>query len=73
MGLFRAAHGWGGQKGPIPKICQTNPTVTKLGTVIPKSKKYINHATPQNLLTSAFFHRKLAIFVILRNTDIDCI
>ena len=22
IGLFRAAHGWGEQKGPLPKICQ---------------------------------------------------
>ena len=29
--------------------------------------------TPWALLTSAFFHRKSANFVILRNTDIDCI
>ena len=21
MGLFKAAHGWGGKKAPLPKIC----------------------------------------------------
>ena len=39
MGFFGAAHGWGGQKGPLPKICYTYPTMMKLGTVIPYPKK----------------------------------
>ena len=42
MEFFRAAHGWGGegQKGPpLHKICNTYPTVMKLGTVIPYPKK----------------------------------
>ena len=38
MGLFGAAHGWGGE-GPLPKICQTYPTIMKLGTLIPYLKK----------------------------------
>ena len=44
MGIFGAAHGWGGsEKGPsIPKICQTYPTMMKLGTVIPYLKKIQN-------------------------------
>ena len=39
MGIFGAAQGWGGQKGPLPKICHTYPTVMKLGTIIPYPKK----------------------------------
>ena len=40
MGLFfGAAHGLGGQKGPLPKICLTYPTMKTLGTVIPYPKK----------------------------------
>ena len=40
MDLFGAARGWeGGQKGPLPEISHTYPTVMKLGTVIPYLKK----------------------------------
>ena len=44
MGLFRAAHGWGGgggggQKAPLLKICHTYPKMARLGTVIPYLKK----------------------------------
>ena len=41
MGMFGAAHGWGGgQKGsPLPKICCTYPTMMKIGTAIPYPKK----------------------------------
>ena len=41
MGIFGAAHGWGGgQKGsPLPKICHTYPTMMEIGTVIPYPKK----------------------------------
>ena len=40
MGLFGAAHGWGGsQKGPLPKICHIYPTMMKFGTVIPYLRK----------------------------------
>ena len=45
MGLFRVAHGWwggGGQRPLLPKICHTNPTKMKLGTVIPYLKKTQN-------------------------------
>ena len=35
MGLFVAADGYGEQKGPLPEICHTNPTMIKFGTVIP--------------------------------------
>ena len=84
MGLFGAPHGLGGggvrEKVPLRKICHTCPTTTmiKLGTVIPylmKTQK-IYKSRDKSLefcwLTLAFFHRKLAKFVILRNTDIDC-
>ena len=43
MGLLGAAHEWwrggGGQKGPLPKICHTYPTMTKLSTTILHVKK----------------------------------
>ena len=43
MGIFGAAHGWGGggrggKKAPLPKICRIYPTMIKLGTVIPYLK-----------------------------------
>ena len=39
MGLFEAAHGWGSQRAPLPKICHTYPTIMKPGTVIPYLRK----------------------------------
>ena len=42
MEFFWAVHRWGeggGQKGALPKICHTYPTMMKLGTVIPYPKK----------------------------------
>ena len=60
-------------KGRQPKICYTYPTMMKLSKVIPYLKKIqncINNViTPSVLLTSAFFHQKLGIFVISGNTD----
>ena len=38
-GLFRGCSRMRGQKGPLPKICHTYPTVMKLGTVIPYPNK----------------------------------
>ena len=38
MGVFRAAHRWGG-RSPLPKICQTYPIIMKLGTLICYLKK----------------------------------
>ena len=34
MGIFGAAHGWGGvgKKAPLPKICHTYPRMMKLDT-----------------------------------------
>ena len=57
MGLFGAAHVWGGAKrSPLPKIGHTYPAMMKLGMVIPyltlrSFKKYMNHVT--NSLSSA--------------------
>ena len=49
MGIFGAAHGWGGgQKRPLPKICQRYPKMMKPGTAIPylnKIKKNMNPVT----------------------------
>ena len=43
MGLFRAAHGWGGPKRlPLSKIGHRYPTLMKLRTVIPYLKKNQN-------------------------------
>ena len=40
MSLSGAAHGWvGPNRLPIPKICQTYPTMIKLGTVTSYLKK----------------------------------
>ena len=71
MDLYGAVHGWGVQKGPLPKICHKYPTMMKLGTGIlteRKSKKYMCH-TRRVLVTSAFFHRKSASFSISKDTD----
>ena len=78
MGIFGAAHRWGGKETPLPKICHTYPTMMKPGTVIPCLKNIRNiyesrDTTPWLLLKSAFFHRKSVNFVISRNTDIDLI
>ena len=39
MGIFRAAHGCGGQKDPPSLESITYPTTMKLGTVMPYLKK----------------------------------
>ena len=40
MGLFsRLLIDWGDQKGPLPKICLTYPTIMIFATVIPYPKK----------------------------------
>ena len=78
MGIFRAAHGWGVPKRPpLPKICHTYPAMMKRSSyTLPKEDPKnisISWHIPWVLLTSAFFHRKSANFVISRNTGIDCI
>ena len=52
MGIFGAAHGWGGEAKsppPLPKICHTYHTMINLGIVIPYLKKiqkiYESHDT----------------------------
>ena len=60
MSFFRRAHGCGGGevwKDPFPKIGHIYPNMIKLGTIIPYLKKI----------------QKLVIFVVSRNTDMDCI
>ena len=63
MVFFGAAHGWrGGKKAPLPKICQINPTMTKIGSYtllkeVPKTI-WITWDTAWVLLTSAFFISK---------------
>ena len=42
MGIFEAAQGWG--EMPLSKICQTYPTIMKLGTLIPHLKKIQKNA-----------------------------
>ena len=57
----------GAKRRFLPKICQTYPTIMKLGTIVPylkKIQKHINHVT--HPLASAFFHQKSATFVISR-------
>ena len=39
MRHFGAAYGWE-EKGPLPKICRTYPTMGKLGIIIPYLKKF---------------------------------
>ena len=50
-GFFRGCSRMGGgQKGPLPKICHTYPTMVKLGKVIPYLKEihkiYESRETP---------------------------
>ena len=78
MGIFGAAHGWGGAKRPPSLKSVTHPAMMKLGTVIPylnKIQKNMNHVMHplSSLLTSTFIRWKSANFVISRNADIDCI
>ena len=80
IGLSGTTHGcWvgRGKRAFLPKICHTYPTMMKFSTVIPyinKIKKNINHVSQTYfLLTSSFFHRKSAAFVISKNADAVCI
>ena len=77
MHLFGAAHGRGQKAAPLPlpKTCCTDPSMTILVTVISYlGKTQRNILTTWHIswvpLTSAFFHRKLAIFVILGNINV---
>ena len=44
MSFFKAAHRWGGgpKRPPLPKICNTHPTMVKLGAVMPYLRKIQN-------------------------------
>ena len=75
MGFFGAAHGWGGglkKPPPLPKICHTNPTMIKLGTVIPYPKRiqkmYESRDTPLEICWYQHFFTGNQ-----QNTDIDSI
>ena len=77
MGLFGAAQGWWGECPP--QICHTYPTMQwwNLAQVpLPKEDSknvWITWHTPCIMLTSLFFLRISANFVISRNKDIDYI
>ena len=77
MGLFGAAHWWGGgKKASLPKIQWSYNDETWYKHVLHKEDlKYIwiTWHTPWILLTSEFFQRKSANLAISRNTNIDCI
>ena len=76
VGPFRGCSrmGEGGQKGPLPKIFHTYPTMMKLPYLKKIQKIYESRDTLLEFcLTSAFFDRKSANFAISRNTDIDYI
>ena len=60
-GLFGAAHGWRGRKGPLfPKICHTYPAMMKRGTVIYYLKKTQN--IYMNLVTHRLGSADISIF-----------
>ena len=53
--------GGGGQKGPLPKICDTYPTTMKPGTVVPYIKKIQN-----NKVTVLMMSAKIVIQGLLK-------
>ena len=72
MGLLGAAHGWG-QKGSLPKTCDTYATMMKLGAVIPYLQK-IEKIYKSCDTTSEFFWYQLLftwnqLFFISGNID----
>ena len=75
MGLFRAAHRCGCKKAPLSKICQTYPTMMKLGTVtlyVKRSKNCMNHVThPLSSADISFFSPEISNFYYVKNTNID--
>ena len=69
MGLFDAAHKWGGKNGPsslksITRIMQWQRI---------KKRTWIKWHITWVLLKSAFFHQKPADFLISKITDVDCV
>ena len=61
MGIFWAAHRWGGgaKRPPLPNICHTYPTMMKFGTVIPNlrdiQKIHKSRDTPPNFCLHQHF------------------
>ena len=49
--------GEGGQKGALLKTCQTYPTMTKLGTVVPYLKKIQNICQSRDIPLEFFRHQ----------------
>ena len=72
-----AGGGRGGKKTLLPKICHTDPTIMKLGTVIPypkKTQKYMNHVThPLSFADISIFSPGIGKFCYINKCDIDCI
>ena len=71
MGLFGAAHGWGGAKRtPLSEISDIYSTLMKLGTVTPylkKIKKRINHVThPFGFAEISIFSPEISNFSYIR-------
>ena len=70
MGLFEAAHGWGSQRAPLPKICHTCPTIMKPGTVIPYLRKikkiHKSRDKPYNSADISIFSPKIIIFLLYK-------
>ena len=58
MGFFGAAPGWRRQKGPLPKICYTYPTMI-LGTVIPYLKKTQNTYESRDIPLEFCWHQHI--------------
>ena len=78
MGIFGAAHRWGGegQKGPHPwnlSHIYYNDETWHSYTLPEEDPKNIWITWPTSWLLLTFFHRKSANFSISRNTGIDCI
>ena len=81
MGIFGAAHGWGGgggQKNPLPSLKSVRHilqwwNLAQLYLTWGRLKRHRNtQHTTWVFLKSACFHQKSANFVISRNKDIDC-
>ena len=71
MGLFKAAHERGvTKKAPHPKVCQTYPTMMKLGTVVPYLKKiqkqYKSPDTPLSFAENRIFLLEISNFCYIK-------
>ena len=69
MGIFGAAHGWGGPFW-LPKICYTFLAMMKLGTVIPYLKKiqkiYESRDTPLCSADMSIFSPEISKFCYIK-------